>query len=61
MNMFTNCAFSVFQKCLVVVKSLSNIWFFIAGIFTSLPLGNDAETGIALDVSACICQLLNQM
>lgn len=56
-----NCAFSFFGKCLVVVQSLSSIWFFIAGIFTALPLGNAAETGIALGVSACLCQLADQM
>lgn len=54
-------AFSFFDKCLVVVQSLSSIWFFTAGVFTALPLGNAAETGIALGVSACLCQLPDQM
>lgn len=56
-----NCAFSFFDKCLVVVQSLPSIWFYIADVFTALPLGNAAETGIALGVSACLCQVLDQM
>lgn len=60
-NIFTDCAFPFCDKCLVVVQSLSNIWLLVAGIFTALPLQNDAEIGIALGVGACLCQLLDQM